>query len=130
MASSELVDADIRAGRDVIAELVEAGIPLRTASWFHAPEFEDWRLMLATSLVRKEGPLAAYKRVTRVLARHESTEHFPLSQLWLVDDKDPRIDALSKYIRTTSGSEVRLTNCQVHGFFIPDALIYGLPRSA
>ena len=130
MASSELVDADIRAGRDVIAELVDAGIPLRAASWFHAPEFEDWRLMLATSLVRTEGPLAAYKRVTRELARHESTEHFPLSQLWLVDDKDPRIHALSKFMRATSGSEVRLKDCQVHGFFIPGALIYGLPRSA
>jgi hypothetical protein len=96
--------------------------------WYFAPEYEDWRLLIATPLVREDGPRKAYERIQRVVSRHPTARELPLSRIWLVEDDYPLIDTLAKLLHLGRNSEIRFTDNRVQGPYIKDALIYRLHR--
>lgn len=126
MATEALVDEEIRLGREIVESLEEADLPFRAALWYFAPEFEDWRLLIATPLVRKEGPRRAYERLQKALLRHPSAHELPLHRIWLVEDDYPLIDSLARVLHLGRKSEVRFTENRIPGHHIKDALIYRL----
>ena len=128
MATEVLVDEEIRLGRHVVESLEKAGVPLRAAMWYFAPEFEDWRLLIATSIVRKEGPRRAYDRLQRILSKDPEAQRLQLSRIWLVEDDFALIDTLARFLHLGRGSETRFTENRVQGYYIKDALIYRLNR--
>lgn len=61
----ELIDE----GHRLLEALKKNRFPLKAAFWHYFIEPEEWRLVLVTPVVDRAGPLSAYTRVQRVLAR-------------------------------------------------------------
>jgi hypothetical protein len=119
-----LVEADIEAGAKLIRALDAANFPLSAALWLYLPEEEDWRLILATPLVREKGPRAAYELVQKVLME---LPNLPLSldQISLVDPNDRTVSLLRLAISTGPGiAGVRFSRNTINGVYIEDAYLY------
>jgi hypothetical protein len=89
MDSEALVDRDIEEGRRLIHALDQAGFPVVAALWRFLSEESEWRLFIASPVVHKRGPLAAYKVIRDVLL--ESHTRLPLHHISAVDHDDPLI---------------------------------------
>ena len=61
----ELVDE----GHRLLEALKKNRFPLKAALWHYFIEAEEWRLVLVSPVADRAGPLTAYTRVQRVLAR-------------------------------------------------------------
>jgi len=71
MGTPPLVGADIKDGRRVI-DAVRKAIPVRRAFWAYFVGPEEWRLVIVTSLVDSQGPIAAYDTAARDPRRQTS----------------------------------------------------------
>ena len=60
-----LVSVDIPLGREVISALETAGIGVNVALWAWLSEYEDWRLVLASRKLDKEGIFQSYQLVNQ-----------------------------------------------------------------
>jgi hypothetical protein len=65
MDKTALVAPDVAAGRELIEALGTAGLRVEAAFWWL--EDNEWRLILATPLVRERGPLFVDSRVRDVV---------------------------------------------------------------
>lgn len=98
MATEALVDEEVRLGREVVEALEGASLPFRAAMWYFAPEFEDWRLLIATPLVRKEGPLKSYDKLQKVLLKRGAERRLAMNRIWLVEDDFPLVNAMAHHL--------------------------------
>jgi len=95
MAKAGLVDIDLkRAGRAVSA-LETSGYPLAAALWVHFPEYEDWRLVLASKKLDALDPGEAYLRVNRTLDAAGLTV-WDAPSVFIMKTTDPFVRALRK----------------------------------
>jgi hypothetical protein len=60
MVEDTLVDRKIEKGARLLEALDAAHVPIDAALWFYFPESDKWRLVIATPIEEKQGPLAAY----------------------------------------------------------------------
>jgi len=125
MDKTSLVDKKTEAGRKLVEALDEATFPVRAALWYYVPEPANWRLVIASALVREEGPNEAYRRLQSVLMRHPEVS-VELNDVWFVKDTDPFVELIAKAVRTPPDAikEIRFSRNSVDGVFIDDALIY------
>jgi hypothetical protein len=65
MGSSALVG--LRQGEAVVSALEKAGLDVVVAMWAHLPEYETWRLVLASRDLDKRDLGDAYGEVSRIL---------------------------------------------------------------
>lgn len=61
-----LVSEQLEDGKRLMARLREEGVPVTVAFWNQPDEGARWSLCIATPLVDRDGPLAAYGEVLRV----------------------------------------------------------------
>ncbi len=66
----------IEAGEALIQRLDANKKDISAAIWVYYAEPNEWRLMLATPIVKAKGPLSAYKMIQSVLRRYN--DEFPL----------------------------------------------------
>lgn len=69
MDKTALVSFDIENGKEVLEALDRAGEPPRVALWAKLPEYEDWRLVIASDHLSQTGTLAAYSQVNAAIKR-------------------------------------------------------------
>lgn len=95
MAKADLVDIDLkRAGRAVSA-LEKSGFPLAAALWVQFPEYEDWRLVLASKKLDPLNPGEAYLQVNRTLNQAGMTV-WETPSIFIMKTSDPFVRALRK----------------------------------
>ncbi len=126
MGTELLVDEDIRLGRDVVEALEKADFPHRAALWYFAPEFDDWRLVIATPLVEEIGSPRAYKRLSSILKKHETAWEFPSDWIWLVDPDFPALDAIARRLHLGRKRELRYSPTRIAGLRTSEAIVYHL----
>jgi len=80
MFKKVLVKELIDEGHRLLEALKQNRFPLTAAFWHYFVEPMEWRLVLVSPAVDRAGPLSAYKRVQRVLARINSA-HLTLSDI-------------------------------------------------
>ena len=122
MASTPLVDEDIKRGRNAVRALSRAGVNPRAAFWRFTPESADWRLVLALPTLRQEGPLRVYEQLQRILKRQHV--ELPVWRITLLGTDDP----LARWARQRvqgMANDVRSTGNLVDDALIEDAYIYG-----
>ena len=67
MDKTALVSFDIECGKDVIAALDRADKAPMVALWAKLPEYEDWRLVIASDRLNQTGSLSGYSQLNSAL---------------------------------------------------------------
>ena len=121
-----LTDAMIEAGAQLIRKLEEMGVPITSALWLLDTEINEWRLLLASTVVAEAGPTTMYRKVR--LAREQLDERAS-EVLFLAVSVAPEDADLIKRLRATVHTGADLERIRFHknvadGHFIEDALIY------
>lgn len=125
MDKATLVDKRTEDGKRLVRALDEAGFPVSSALWYYLTEPAEWRLVIASPVVRERGPDAAYKSVQAVLGELRDVS-LELGDIWVVKDTDGLIQLLRRAVTTPPGAvaDIRFTRGAVGGVFIEDAHIY------
>jgi hypothetical protein len=119
MDKTILVAADIRDGRKLVEALDRAEFSLSAALWYRSPESLEWRLILATPLVERPGPIEAISLIQLILQDLSLEGDFSLDNVLVVS---PASEIVQRFLRKARGSEL------IEGLFTGDAYIYRLQK--
>jgi hypothetical protein len=67
MVKESLVDFLEGAGKRLLADLDAQNMGITAAFWMYQEEAQEWRLILATPLIEKDGPISAYLKVREII---------------------------------------------------------------
>lgn len=127
MDKSALVEKHIEEGERVILGLGDAGFQVDAALWFYLSDSEEWRLLLASPFVEKEGPKKAYSFIQSVLEQLSPPSEISLKDISVLSPSHHLIHLLRIAIRTGPGiSGIRFTRNVINNTLIEDAYIYRL----
>jgi hypothetical protein len=94
MVEDTLVDRKIDKGARFLTALDAAGVPVDAALWFYFPEFEQWRLVVATPIAEEDGPIAAYRAFREAREAAHPPIEFDLGEVRATSRNDPIVKAL------------------------------------
>jgi len=80
--------------------------------------------MIATPLVDRKGPLAAYGEVNRALQKEGVFDDIPLRRIFLRSPSDRVLKFLERESKTVPQEAFRVVNEQIAGDFVEDAYLY------
>ncbi len=88
----------IEEGQRLLERLKKERFQVFAALWYHVPDSSQWVLVIATPVVSRVGPLAAYSRVQRII-RGMNLSHLSLSDISLFSPAGPEMER----VRSTVG---------------------------
>ncbi len=91
-----LVDDKIKGGLAIVDALRQEKVPVSAAFWCRIPESGYWRLVIASQLIDRIGPLEGYRRLHEILRRLDLWEVFSGS-VSLLSPSDPTFRSLQEY---------------------------------
>ena len=116
----------ISAGANLVKILDDSSCRVKAAFWMFLPEEKTWTLILASPLVKEEGPKKYYKRIidaTKVLTAEDNI--ISLSNISVSDINSQLVQLLKCAISTgESISNIRFSKNTINGVFIDDTHIY------
>lgn len=124
MDKTTLVSFDIENGNQVIEALDRAGKPPNVALWAKLPEYEDWRLVIASDHLSQSGSLYAYSQVNEAVDQAGiSNRNRPA--VFLRSMNKPFIKALRKtFGKTADVYGMRLGGQTFGDQYLEDAFVY------
>jgi hypothetical protein len=126
MVGTTLVTEWIEAGKRLTEALDRESFDVVASLWFYDAESGDWRLIIASPLVDRDGPLEAYRAVQRVLGGL-GLETLSLNDISVVSPSHNLVKLLGIALKTGKGiSGIRFTRNRINDKFIEDAYIYRL----
>lgn len=125
MDTAELVEDKRKEGEALLRALDSAGFPVSSAFWFRLPETNDWRLIIASPMIRDKGPDYAYQKVQGALSELDAPR-IQLTDIWLVKDTEPLVKTLRSVLHTGPAgvSNVTVRNTSASGVYIDSAHVY------
>ena len=121
---SDLIDE----GKLLLEALVRNRFPIVAALWNYFPESMEWRLVIVSPIVDRDGPLRAYTRIQRVLAKI-SPLHLTLSDITAIGSASQDYQTLRAIISSPGGFSTGSGASRVpQDAVFEDAYIYQLPR--
>lgn len=124
----ELTEADIEAGEALVRRLDDRDWPVTAALWFHLADSEQWKLVLASPTVDRDGARQGYFVIRRAI-RDEGQDSLAidLADISLLPSSHDLIQLLDGALRYDGDfGRIRFTQNVVNGVLIDDALIYRL----
>lgn len=122
MDKATLVGLDVEAGSRVVSALDMAGVFAKVAMWMTTPEYDDGRLVIASSALDQTQPLRAYERVAKILQKEFVYSPPPILILKM---SDPFIRSLrDTFGKLASVEGMRLGSQTIGDRFISDAYVY------
>ena len=122
MAATALVGLELEAGSRVVTVLEVAGIALKVALWMSTPEFEEGRIVIASSSLDQSNPLRAYETVAEIL--HGKFTH-AAPPILILRMRDPFVQKLRQLFGHTASVEgMRLGGQTIGNRFVLDAYVY------
>ena len=118
----ELIDEGYR----LLEALKKNRFPLKAAFWHYFIEAEEWRLVLVSPVVDRAGPLSAYTRVQRVLARTKPV-YLTLSDISVFGPLSPDYKNLAAGVSSAGTFGARPAVHQAHpipNIVFEDAYVY------
>ena len=122
MATAALVDKDIEIGRQIVASLTRAAIPVTVYLWGFVSD--EWLFIVATPLVDSKGALAAYKEVNGALQKAGLPDEIAYRRIYLMSPNDRELKLLEKQSKVAPYEAIRTVNASIAGRFVEDAYLY------
>ena len=132
MVETQLTPELIREGAILVEALDKAGVSPDAALWLYSPEVATWKLLLAQTKVKTDGPREVYRTIQKTLnALRNQIAHVRLEDVAVTAPDVPIIKLLAQAIIFGPGiSGIRLKQNVLDGMLIEDAYIYRLKRPA
>lgn len=126
LVTEMLSEQMIMAGADLLKKLDESSCNVKAAFWMYFPDEKTWKYIVASPLVKDEGPRKYYKRIIDANAKIGNTENVISLNDISVSNIDNQLIQLLKYAISTgdSISNIRFSKNTINGFFIDDTHIY------
>jgi hypothetical protein len=126
MDRTALVEIDKEGGKRLLKALDEAELDICSAFWFYFPEPDEWRLVLATPIVRKEGPLRAYTLIQSVLQKLDPAPDILFRHITVMSPDSALIELLREIVKTGPNSieDILLSERVINGLHIDDTYLY------
>ena len=127
-----LSDQMILAGAKLIEKLDDSSCQVKAAFWMFLPEEKTWKFILASPLVKKEGPRKYYKRIVDIDKEVGAEGNIISLNDISVLDVDNQLVQLLKFAISTgdSISNIRFSKNTINGVFIDDTHIYRMNVNA
>jgi hypothetical protein len=124
MGSPALVNLDIELGDRVVKALDQAGKDPNVALWAKLPEFEKWRLIIASDHLNQDSPRTGYSELDAALK--SVGIRFPgLPPVALLPMRRPFIQALRNLFGSAQETYgMRLGNQTFGDEYLEDAFVY------
>jgi hypothetical protein len=124
MDKTALVRFDIENGQLVIDAMEKAGISPEVVLWAVLPEYEDWRLVIASKHVNRYSPDGGYGAINAAI-RNANIPFYSAPTIFLRDLNDPFIQALrSIFGHASSTYGMRLGGQRFGNQYVDDAFVY------
>lgn len=124
MAEKVLVEVDLAKTEKIVSALEQAGMPIAAALWVVFPEYDDWRLVLASKSFDSLSLGDAYLRVNRILKAAGFTA-WDTPTIFIMKTTDPFVRALRKvFSKTKSVVGMRLGGQSWGGRVVDEAYAY------
>jgi hypothetical protein len=124
MAPATLVNFDIENGDGVINALDNAGKAPKVALWAKLPDYENWRLVLASDRLDQESPTSGYSEINEVL-RNAEIPNYKQPTILLRPMDNPMIKALRHIFGHATDTRGMKLGGQTFGDkYIEDAFVY------
>jgi len=124
MDNATLVEPVVEDGKRLIKALDISGLGVKAAFWLYLEESEEWRLYIATPLVKEYGPREVYSRVLKVL-KESKISSIDLSEISVIDTADGLVTVLSLAFNTGPGiTDIKFAGNTVNGVYVRAAHIY------
>jgi hypothetical protein len=117
MYKTLLVNELIEEGLTLIKKLEEERFPIKAAFWFQIDETE-WRLIIASPVVDREGPRGAYEKLLKVFEK-VAVRHLSFFNVTMLSPRDERY----KEIRRSALGSGRIGRGPANGPIEPMALL-------
>jgi hypothetical protein len=123
-----LSESMIKAGAVLTRTLDSLDLPVTASMWFFFPEENQWRLLLSSPYVVKEGPKRTYRLVQEALSKLPvDAPKIILQDIVVTDESHPIISLMRIAVKTGDGiGGVRFSKNVINGQIIEDAYIYRL----
>jgi hypothetical protein len=122
--NATLVNFDIENGQRVIDALDKAGKTPNVALWAQLPDYEDWRLVIASDRLDQSSSLSAYTEINATLRNAGIPVNRIPSIFWRPMDK-PFIQALRRAFSSTADTYgMRLGGQRFGDKYLEDAFVY------
>jgi hypothetical protein len=122
--SPALVNLDIEQGDKVIKALDQDGKSPNVALWAKLPEYEDWRLVIASDHLNQDSSLLGYSEINAAMKK-AGIPFRRLPPLALRPMKRPFIQALRNTFSTAKDTfGMRLGNQTFGDQYLEDAFVY------
>ncbi len=124
MDNIALVNYDIETGEKVIMALDRDGKEPKVALWAKLPEYEDWRLVIASDRISQSGLLTGYNQVNEALEKAGMTVA-KRPRIFLRPMDKPFIKALRDiFAKAADTYGMRLGGQQFGDQYLEDAFVY------
>lgn len=124
MDTSALVSYDIENGKDVIEALDRDGKTPNVALWAKLPDYEDWRLVIASDLLDKSSSLSGYEEINAAMKKAGISYRKRPTIFWRPMNK-PFIQALRRAFSSAVDTYgMRLGGQKFGDQFVEDAFVY------
>jgi hypothetical protein len=124
MDYAALVNYDIETGERVIEALDKDGKDPRVALWAKLPEYEDWRLVIASDRISQNGSLSGYREVNEALEK-AGMSIAKRPKVFLRPMDKPFIEALRNiFAKAADTYGMRLGGRQFGDQYLEDAFVY------
>jgi hypothetical protein len=124
MDNATLIEPVVEDGKRLIKALDISGLGVKAAFWLYLEESEEWRLYIATPLVKEYGPREVYSRVLKVL-KESKISSIDLSEISVIDTADGLVTVLSLAFNTGPGiTDIKFAGNTVNGVYVRAAHIY------
>jgi len=116
----------ISTGSTLIERLDASCCFVKAAFWMFLPEEKTWKFLLASPLVKEEGPKKYYKRIIDANKNAAADENIiSLNNISVLDVDHHLIQSLKFGVSTGhSISDIRFSKNTVNGIFIDDTHVY------
>jgi hypothetical protein len=122
--TSALVSYDIENGKDVIEALDRDGKTPNVALWAKLPDYEDWRLVIASDLLDKSSSLSGYEEINAAMKKAGISYRKRPTIFWRPMNK-PFIQALRRAFSSAVDTYgMRLGGQKFGDQFVEDAFVY------
>jgi len=124
MDNATLVAPEIEGGKQLVRALDVADLDVKAAFWLYLEEAEEWRLYIATPLVKEYGPREVYSRVLKVLKVNKISA-IELSEISVIDPTDGLATVLSLAFHTgpTDIKDLKVVGSAYNGVYVRAAHI-------